>query len=98
MARWLPTVARSCAEPPREPRAPIDEDEEDEEPREWTDEREDEEPRDWTDERELDEDVQLADQPEDPTLPRASGSSMRPARAKPSPRWVSSRPRAPAGS
>ncbi len=31
---------------------------------------EDEEPRDWTDERELDEDVQLSDQPEDPNSAR----------------------------
>jgi hypothetical protein len=31
---------------------------------------EDEEPRDWTDERELDEDVQLSDQPEDPNAVR----------------------------
>src|SRR5919206_137053 len=32
--------------------------------------REDEEPRDWTDERDLDEDVQLSDQPEDPNAAR----------------------------
>src|SRR5947209_1337323 len=31
---------------------------------------EDEEPRDWTDERELDDDVQLSDQPEDPNAVR----------------------------
>ena len=32
--------------------------------------REDEEPRDWTDDRELDDDVQLSDQPEDPNAAR----------------------------